>query len=146
MTYDSAYLISFIIGPLRKHTVLHRFCHCWKHRRKAFFGIFWSSAVAFDLSSMVAKRVPLRPIFILGNSQKSLGARSRQYGGWVMTGMLFSARNCCTTSDVRLGAITHQATHRLLCSNSLPRKAFLSSPNHRTIWISLGVTSGCSLL
>ena len=41
--------------------------------------------------------------------------------------------------------MTHRATHRLLCSNSSPRKAFLSSPNHRTLWISLRVTFGCSL-
>jgi len=62
-------------------------------------------AVAFhSMSSMVAKRGPLRPIFRLGNSQKSLGARSGEYGGWVMTRMLFSARNCCTTGDVWLGA------------------------------------------
>jgi len=33
------------------------------------------------MSSMVAKRVPLRPIFRVGNSQKSLGARSEEYGG-----------------------------------------------------------------
>jgi hypothetical protein len=39
------------------------------------------------MSSMVAKRVPLRPIFRVGKSQKSLGARSGEYGGWVMTGM-----------------------------------------------------------
>ena len=36
-------------------------------------------------------------------------------------------------------------THRLLCNNSSPRKAFLSSPNHRTLWISLRVTFGCFL-
>jgi len=42
--------------------------------------------------------------------------------------------------------ITHRATHRLLCSNSLARRAFLSSPNHRTLRISLRVTFGCSLL
>jgi len=59
--------------------------------------------------SMVAKDVPLRPTFRVGNSQTSLGARSGEYGGWVMTGMLFSARNCCTTSDVWLGA-HHKAT------------------------------------
>ena len=72
----------------RTHTHLpHRSCHCWKHRRKASFGIFRSSAVAFDMmSSMVAKRVPLRPIFRVGNSQKSIGTRSGEYGGWVMTG------------------------------------------------------------
>jgi hypothetical protein len=86
------------------HT-LYRSCHCWKHRRKASFGIFRSSAVAFYLlSSTVAKGVPLRPIFRVGNRQKSLEARSGEYGSWVMAGMLFSARNCCTTSDVCLGA------------------------------------------
>jgi hypothetical protein len=41
----------------------------------ATVGILRSSAVAFHLMSMVAKRVPLRPIFRAGNSQKSLGAR-----------------------------------------------------------------------
>jgi hypothetical protein len=36
--------------------------------------------------------------------------------------------------------ITHRATDRLLCSNSLVRKkSFLSSPNHCTLWISLRV-------
>ena len=33
----------------------------------------------------------------------------------------------------------HRATHRVLCSNSSPRKAFLSSPNHRALRISLRV-------
>ena len=93
-TYDNPYLITFKVGPLyaraRTHThthLLHRSCHCWKYRRKAFFGgIFRSSAVAFDLmSSVVAKRAPLRPIFRVGISQKSLGARSGEFGGWVMT-------------------------------------------------------------
>ena len=41
--------------------------------------------------------------------------------------------------------MTHRTTHRLLCSNSSPRRAFLSSPNHRTLWVSLRVTFGCSL-
>jgi len=42
--------------------------------------------------------------------------------------------------------ITHQATHRLLCSSSSPRKAFMSSPNHCTLRISLEATFGSSLL
>jgi len=37
-----------------------------------------------SMSSMVAKRGPLRSIFRLGNSQKTLGARSGEYDGWVM--------------------------------------------------------------
>jgi len=67
----------------RSHThLLHRPCHCWKHQQMSSFGIFQSLAVAFDLmSSLVVKRVPLRPILRAGNSQKSLGARSGEYGG-----------------------------------------------------------------
>jgi hypothetical protein len=38
--------------------------------------------------SMVAKGVSLRPTFRVGNSQMSLGARSGEYGGWVLIGML----------------------------------------------------------
>ena len=63
------------------------------------------------MSSMVAKRVLLRPIFRVGKTQKSLGARSEEYGGWVMTRTLFSATNCCTTSDVRLGALSWCRNH-----------------------------------
>ena len=129
--------------------MLHRSCHCWKHQRKASSGIFRSSVVSFDLmSSMVAKRVPLRPIFRVRKSPKSLRARSGEYGGWVMTGMLLSARNCCTTSRESgfCSTITHRATHHLLCSNTSPRKAFLSSPNHLNLRILLRVTLGCSLL
>lgn len=47
-----------------------------------------------------------------------------------------------TTSDREGGfciMIMHRTTHRLLCSNSSPRKAFLSSPNHCTLQISLQV-------
>ena len=74
---------------------------------------------------MVAKRAPLRPIFRVGNSQKSLGARSGEYDGWVMKGMLFSAfseRNCCTTSDVWLGAFAPNHT-------SLVVQQFLAEKN-----------------
>jgi hypothetical protein len=70
-----------------KHTYLLYQFHCyWIHRWKTSFGIFRCSAVAFHLlSPMVAKCVHLRPIFRAGNSQQSLGARSGEHGGWVMT-------------------------------------------------------------
>ena len=54
---------------------------------------------------------PLEAYFQNRESRKSLGARSRKYGGWVMTGMLFSAKNCCTTSDVWLGASSWCRNH-----------------------------------
>jgi hypothetical protein len=46
------------------------------------------------LSSKVEKSVPLRPIFRVGKSQKSLGARSGEYGGWVMTGTAAQQAMC----------------------------------------------------
>jgi len=50
-------------------------------------------------------------------------------------------------SQAMCGSVpSHRATHRSLCSNSSPRKALLSSPNHRTLRISFRVTFGCSLL
>ena len=73
----------------------------------------------------------------------------------MMTGMLLSARNCCTTSDVWLGALPWCRHHSLchspchLSRRFLPNciaQAFLSLRNHRTLRISLRVTSGCSIL
>jgi hypothetical protein len=112
----NACLITFKVGPLRArththtHTHTHLFhlsCHCWKQWRRVSFGIFHSLAVAFDLlSSIVAKRVPLRPIFRVWNNQKSFGPGSGEYGDWMLTGMYFSAKNYCTTSDVWLGILS----------------------------------------
>jgi len=42
--------------------------------------------------------------------------------------------------DAENSTIMHWTTHRLLCSNFSPTKAFLSSPNHRILRISLWVT------
>jgi hypothetical protein len=112
-TCDNAYLITFKVRPLRTHPLAPSNLPLLEAPAEDFFWnptgvrIFRSSTVEFDLmSSMVAKRVPLWPIFRVGKSQKSLGARFGEYGGWVMTGMLFSARKCCTTSDVWLGALS----------------------------------------
>jgi hypothetical protein len=71
--------------------------------------LFWnfldfSHHIQFDVLHS-CEHVPLKPIFRVQNNQKSLGAWSGEYGGWVMTEMLSSLRNCCTTSDVWLGAL-----------------------------------------
>lgn len=80
--------------------------HFWKNRQKVSFGIFRSSAVAFDfMSSKIVGNISLRSIFRVGKIHKSLGGRSGDCGGWVMTGMSVSARNCSTTGDVWLGAL-----------------------------------------
>ena len=91
-------------------------------------GFFWnlpefSRRIRFYVLNGV-KRVSLRHIFRTGRSWKTLGARSRVYGGWVMTGMLFSARNCCTSSDVWFGASsccrnhTEQTSHWQVSSSN----------------------------
>jgi hypothetical protein len=54
---------------------------------------------------MVVKCVPSRPTFRVGNSQKSLEARSWEHGVSVMTEMFSSATNCCTTSVVWFDAL-----------------------------------------
>jgi hypothetical protein len=54
-------------------------------------------------------------------------------------------KRCYKCSDF-CTMITLRATHCLLCSNSSLKGIFLSSPNHHTLWISLRVTFGCSLL
>jgi hypothetical protein len=89
-TYNT-HLITLKVVLLRKHTLHHPFCYCWKYRWKAYFEIFGSFTVAFDLmSSMVEKCVPSRPIFRVTNSQKSLGECS----GWVMTGTATQQAMC----------------------------------------------------
>ena len=70
-TYDNAYLITFKVGPLRTHALAPSILPLLVAPAKSSFGIFRSSAVAFNLmSSMVVKCVPWRPIFRVGNSQK----------------------------------------------------------------------------
>jgi hypothetical protein len=119
-TYGNAYLITFKIGPLRAsaapppptRSIDPAIVGSWQHRRKASFGIFRTATVAFNLMpSMGGKQVPLRPIFTVGNSQKALGTRPGECGGCVMTGLPFSARNCCTTSDAWLGALSWRSNH-----------------------------------
>jgi hypothetical protein len=92
--------------------LLHQSCLCWKHRKKASFVILWSLAIAFNLiSSMVVKCVPLRPIFSLGNIQKSLGARSERTVVVWWQESFFLARNCYTTRDLWLGASSWYRNH-----------------------------------
>jgi len=80
------------------------------------------------MSSMVAKCIPLRPIFRVGNS-KSYAEQDPEItvvGWW---------QECFS----RRGIAAQQA----MCGSvRTPRKAFLSSPNHRNLQISLRVTFG----
>jgi hypothetical protein len=122
-------LFTFKIKLARAHThtevhLLHSSRHCWKHLRK----LLGSSRVR-------------RPHLILccpwlRNSspwglfcQKSLGARFGEYGGWMTTGIIVSAKNCCTTSDAWLGALSW-------CRNRCPchlSRRFLRATSHRNL-------------
>jgi hypothetical protein len=91
------------------------------------FGIFRCSAVAFNLTSpMVAKYAHLRPIFRAGNSQQSLGARSGEHGGWVMTVIAAQQAMCGSVRyrDAETTATCHAASselHRPTSARLAPR-------------------------
>jgi hypothetical protein len=64
--------------PIHKHTQFSMYLVIAGGTWENLFGIFRSSAVAFNsMSSVVANRVPLRPFVSVGNIQKSLGTRVR---------------------------------------------------------------------
>jgi hypothetical protein len=97
--------------------------------------------------STVAKCVLLRPIFRVGNNQKSLGARSGEHRGWEMTGCVMQFRGNCATSDRDSGfciMIKHGATHhfvqQFLADKSIPVIS-------QTLYFpDLALTFDCSLL
>jgi hypothetical protein len=65
--------------------------------RWLFFGIFRGSAFAIPFDVLDGSEpCPLEAHFRVRNTQKSLGAKSGDYGGWVP----FSERDFYTTSDV----------------------------------------------
>ena len=49
---------------------------------------------------MVSNLRPFSLNFILGNKKKSQGAKSGEYGGCGITGILFAARNCWVRTAV----------------------------------------------
>jgi hypothetical protein len=119
--------------------MLHRSSHCWKHRRKASSGVFRSLATALHLMrSKVAKCVPLRPVCRVGNSPKSLGARSGECGGWVMTTSdvwlcaLSWCRNHCPCLPL-VAPLPLQNSHVEVTSNSLSRRYELTT--HQTVCV-----------
>jgi hypothetical protein len=90
----------------------------------------------FDIDSLMHREIYRLGWVLLGiSSCKFCRGCAMQFGGSGVT----SGRDSgfCIT-------ITHRATHRLLSRNSSSRKTFLSSPNHRTLRISLRATFGCS--
>jgi hypothetical protein len=84
--------------------LLQQFCGCWKHLWKSSSATPLRHAVAFcRVSSTDVKRWPFGPILSLGKSRKSHGARSGDYGGWVMGRIWLFARNWCRPRKVSWG-------------------------------------------
>jgi hypothetical protein len=109
-TYDDAYLIIFNVGPLHAHTLAPLILPLLEAPVEGFFWnlLEFGRCIRFDVFHGCEMRL-LQAHFQSGEEPKVTRREIRDYCGWVMTGMLFSARNCCTTSDVWLGAITHRA-------------------------------------
>jgi hypothetical protein len=132
--YGNAYrttIHSWTLAPANTHTHTHTHTHsCYID--PAIIGnigrMFFLESSGVQPSHSVWSPPCLRPIFTVGDSQKSLGARSGEYECCVMAGKFVSARNFCTTSDVWLGAETTvpachlwrrflRSTLRNLCKN-----------------------------
>jgi hypothetical protein len=78
---------------------------------------------------MTAKRVPLRPIFRVGNSQKPLGARSGKYGGWVMTQQAMCGSVRYRDAETTVPALQNSQVQ--MTSNTLSRRYELTV--HQTV-------------
>jgi hypothetical protein len=75
---------------------------------------------------MVSNRRPFSFNFIFGNRKKSQGAKSGEYVGWGMTGILFFARNCWARTEVCDGALSWWSSQ--VCSRWLRHGACPNLP------------------
>lgn len=88
-------LIILAVHTLCAHThLLQQFCHAWQHSWRASI-MGHRPAVALHLMSNVTKHWLRSPICSLEKSQKSLGARCGEYGGFGMSVICFPAKNYC---------------------------------------------------
>ena len=77
-----------------------------------FFHNFKRSVVFALMSSLVTNCLPFNVILSLGNSQKSHGAKSGEYGGCGTAARFFPAMNCWTSSEECEGVIWDQWRHQ----------------------------------
>ena len=121
-TYDNAYLITFKVGLLRTHTLAPSILLILEATAEGFFWnlLQFGRRIPFDVLHGCETR-PLEAHFQSREQPKSPGARSGEHGGWVMTEMLFSARNCCTTRDVWLGAFAPRHTSLVVVLKAFSR-------------------------
>jgi hypothetical protein len=137
-TQGNANLITFKVGTLCTDTCSIDPATVWSTGGRLLFESSGVRPPHYFMYSIAAKRVPLRPIFRVGNSRKSLGARSGEYGGWVMTtrdvwlGTLSWCRNHCPCLPL-VAPLPLQNLHVEMTSNTLPRRYELTV--HQTVHV-----------
>ena len=113
--------INFIPLKVIPPDIMHlcqRFFQSSKHLLNSISGIAFT--VFFDsacISSIVSKRCPRSGLLSLGNSQKSHGAKSGEYGGCGTTCVEFLAKWSRKTSAVWDGALSWCKNHELSAQN-----------------------------
>ena len=108
-----------IIPPPAPMHFCQRFLQSSKHAEKSSVGIaFNARADSRWISSMDSKRFPRSGLLSFGNSQKSHGAKSGEYGGCGATWVEFLAKNSRRTSAVYEGALLWCKIQELLARNS----------------------------
>ena len=95
-----------------------------------FFKAFFDSAC---ISSIVSKRCPRSGLFSLGNSQKSHGTKSGEYGGCGTICVEFLAKWSRRTSAVWDGALSWCKNHELSAKNIFWNDVEWSSWNSNTV-------------
>jgi hypothetical protein len=85
-TYGNAFLITFEVGPLRAHTLAPSILPRLEAPADGFFWTLpdFGRRILFDVPHS-CETCPFGAYLRVGTSHKSLGARSREYDGWVMT-------------------------------------------------------------
>jgi hypothetical protein len=82
-------------------------CHCWKQFCSCCCGVAFSVIITFFWMSSVSWGLRhFKAYFISGRSQKSCGAKSREYSVCSISVIDFCARNCLTESALWTGALS----------------------------------------
>jgi hypothetical protein len=108
--YGNAYLITFKVGSLHEHTLAPSILPLLE-------GFFWN-LLEFDHHVWYDvlhdhEMSPLEAYFPSREQPKVTRSEIGDSGGWVTTGVLFSARDCCITSDVWLSVLSWCRNHCL---------------------------------
>ena len=112
-------IVPLKIIPPGLNALCQSFFQSSKHAEKSSLGIaFNARADSRWISSMDSKRFPRSGLLSFGNSQKSHGAKSGEYGGCGATWLEFLAKNSRRTSAVCEGALSWCKIQELLAHNS----------------------------